>query len=86
MEEPKIRFHAHALARMEERGAEKGEVISTIKQGEKFLAKFGRHGYRRNFAFHGKWRDKIYETKQVEVFTVREESFLTVITVIVRYF
>jgi hypothetical protein len=46
-----VRFHAHALARLAERGATEAEVIATIEQGERFPAKFGRTGFRRNFAF-----------------------------------
>jgi hypothetical protein len=41
---------------MEERGATQSEVEVTVGQGEKFPAKFGRTGFRRNFAFDRKWR------------------------------
>lgn len=46
-----IRCHPHALARMEERGTSEEEVIETVANGERFAAKFGRTGFRRNFAF-----------------------------------
>jgi len=45
-----IRCHPHALARMEERGTSEEEVIETAENGEQFAAKFGRTGFRRNFA------------------------------------
>jgi hypothetical protein len=48
-----IRFHPHALERMVERGATEDEVRSTIEQGERFPAQFGRTGFRRNFSFGG---------------------------------
>ena len=46
-----IKFHPHALERMEERNATENEVIATIEEGEEFPAKFGRAGFRRNFSF-----------------------------------
>jgi hypothetical protein len=83
----KIRFHPHALERIEERGATQEEVRSTIESGEKFPAKFGRVGFRRNFPFDGQWRGRSFSTKQIEAFAVEErpEDWL-VITVITRYF
>jgi len=81
-----IRFHPHARARMGERGAKEYEVISTIKQGERFSAKFGRTGFRRNFPFYDKWCGKYYRTKQVEIYAVQEGADWLVITVITRYF
>ncbi len=82
-----VRFHPHALERMKERGATtEEEVVSTVKEGEQFPAKFGRTGFRRNFAFNGEWRGKRYRTKQVEVYAVQEENEWLVITVIARYF
>ena len=80
-----IRLHPHAVERLRERGATEVEVFTTIKTGEQFSAKFGRTGFRRNFAFKGEWRGRRYETKQVEVYTVEEKGWL-VLTVIVRYY
>jgi len=48
--------------------------------------KFGRIGFRRNFNFEGMWRGKKYNTKQVEVYAVKENDDFVVITVIVKYF
>ena len=82
-----IRFHPHALERLAERGATQEEVRVTIEQGEKFPAKFGRLGFRRNFPFDSAWRGRSFSTKQVEVFAVEESSQdWLVITVITRYF
>jgi hypothetical protein len=81
-----IRIHPHSRARMQERGASEDEVIETIETGEKFPAKFGRIGFRRNFNFEGMWRGRKYNTKQVEVCAVKENDDFVVITVIVKYF
>ena len=37
------------LARMRERGATESEVIATIESGERFLAPWGRNGFRKRF-------------------------------------
>jgi hypothetical protein len=81
-----VRLHPHAAARAAERGATEAEVRATVEAGEQFPAKFGRLGFRRNFAFGTVWRGRSYATKQVEAYAVREGNDWTVITVIVRYF
>lgn len=80
-----IRFHPHALERMNERGATEDEVKATVEAGERFPAKFGRTGFRRNFAFVGEWRGHKFGTKQVEAFAVDEGGWL-VLPVVVRFF
>jgi hypothetical protein len=80
-----VRLHPHARGRLAERGATEAEVIATVETGERFPAKWGRTGFRRNFAFNGKWRDRQHATKQIEAYAVEEEGWL-VITIIVRYF
>jgi hypothetical protein len=80
-----IRLHPHAQERLSERGATEAEVLATVEAGERFPAKLGRTGFRRNFAFAGEWRSRRYATKQVEAYAVEEDGWL-VITVIVRYF
>lgn len=80
-----IRLHPHARERLAERGATESEVIATVEAGERFVAKFGRTGFRRNFVFDNEWRGRRYATKQVEAYGVEENGWL-VITVIVRYF
>ena len=80
-----IRIHPHARLRLGERGATEAEVVETVHRGERFPAKYGRTGFRRNFPFDGIWRGRKYATKQVEAFAVEERGWL-VITVIVRYY
>lgn len=81
----KITLHPHARARLAERGATEEEVIAVVQGGERFPAKFGRTGFRRNFAYNGTWRGREYLTKQVEAIAVPEDGSL-VITVLVRFF
>jgi hypothetical protein len=71
---------------MAERGAGLDEVRLTIEGGERFAAKFGRTGFRRNFPFDGTWLGKHYASKQVEAYAVQDGSEFLVITVIVKYF
>ena len=82
----KIKFHPHALDRMKERGVTRDEVIVVVKNGEKIPAKFSRTGFRRNFQYNKKWRGRYFNTKQVEVYAVKENSDWLVITVIAKYF
>lgn len=82
-----IRFHPHAQERMGERGATEHEVRTTVEMGERFPAKFGRVGFRRNFPYDRLWRGQLYPTKQVEVYAEEEKpQEWLVITVITRYF
>jgi hypothetical protein len=81
-----IRLHPHAVTRLEERGATELEVSETVLSGEKFPAKFGRSGFRRNFAYDGLWRGRAYANKQLEVYAVREGNGWLVITVIVKFY
>ena len=81
----KIRIHPHAKERMAERGATEAEVVATIETGERFLAKFGRTGFRRNFLFDSDRHGRRYGTKQVEAYAAEEDGWL-VITVLVKYF
>lgn len=81
-----IRLHPHAAERIEERGATEAEVRATVLGGERFPAKYGRTGFRRNFACHGEWRGRPHRTKQVEAFAIEEQAEWLVITVLVKYF
>jgi len=81
-----VRLHPHARERLGERGATEPEVVATIVGGEKFPAKFGRTGFRRNFIFGGEWLGRRYSSKQVEVYAVAEEDGWLVITVLVKFF
>lgn len=71
---------------MLERGVSEAEVAATIREGQRFAAKFGREGFRRNFPFGSLWRGRRYHMKQVEVFATWEDGDWLVITVIVKYF
>ncbi|MCP9463068.1 MAG: hypothetical protein NNA24_13630 [Nitrospira sp.] len=57
-----------------------------METGERFEAKFGRTGFRRNFPFAGTWQGKIYANRQIEAYAVQEGSDWVVITAIVKYF
>ncbi len=81
-----VKFHPHASERLSERGATEEEVIATVEEGESFPAKYGRTGFRRNFAFNGMRRGKHYRNKQIEAYAVKEKDIWIVITIIVRYF
>ncbi|MFB3921695.1 MAG: hypothetical protein ACE145_08235 [Terriglobia bacterium] len=82
----KVRLHPHAGERLAERGATEAEVAATVESGERFPAKFGRTGFRRNFAFAGEWLGRRYATKQVEAYAVEEAGEWLVITVMVKFF
>jgi len=81
-----VRLHPHARERMQERGATEEEIQATVAEGERFPAKFGRMGFRRNFQFAQEWRGRHYHTKQVEAYAVQEGADWLVLTVITRYF
>ena len=84
----KVQLHPHAVQRLIERGTTEEEVVVTVREGEKFPAKFGRIGFRRNFANNREWHGRQYANKQVEAYAVEEDekgSWL-VITIIVKYF
>ncbi|MGI9089118.1 MAG: hypothetical protein ACR2HH_15490, partial [Chthoniobacterales bacterium] len=69
-----VTLHPHAIARLSERGASESDVKATVTTGERFPAKFGRTGFRRNFAWQGEWRGKSYATKQITAFAVEEAA------------
>ena len=81
-----VRLHSHAEDRLAGRGATDAEVIATVEGGERFPAKFGRTGFRRNFPLNTEWRGRRYASKQVEAYAVKEGGGWLVITVIVKYF
>ncbi len=81
-----VRLHSHARDRLAERGASEDEVVQTVEGGERFPAKLGRVGFRRNFPFAETWRGKVYSTKQIEAYAVFEDDGWLVITVLVKFF
>jgi hypothetical protein len=82
----RIELHPHARERAVERGAKEDEILATIREGERFPAKLGRTGFRRNFPFRGLWRGHRYDTKQVEAIAVEEAGGWLVLTVWTKYF
>lgn len=82
----RIIFSRHAMDQMCDRGADKGEVIQTILEGEKQAAKKGRLSFRKNFPFEKIWKGRHYKFKQVMPIIVEEESHFVVVTVFVFYF
>ena len=79
------RLHPHAISRLTERGATEQEVIATVEEGERFPAKLGRTGFRRNFPHDAEWRGKHYQTKQIEAFAVMEDGWL-IISFLTKFF
>jgi hypothetical protein len=71
---------------MVEGEASKEEVAATIREGERFTAKFGREAFRRNFSCEALWRGRRYHMKQVEVFATWGNDDWLVIRVIVKSF
>ncbi len=81
-----IKTIPHAKERMNERNISEEEVEYTIENGERFLAKYGRFGFRCNFIFEEIWKGNFYSTKQVEIFVEKEENNLIVVSVISKFF
>ncbi len=82
----RLRFTAHARSRMAERGVKAEEAAGAIEGGERFPARLGRTGFRRNYPFGAVRRGRRFDTKQVEVLAVEEAGAWVVITVLTRYF
>ena len=81
-----IRFTAHALERMAERGATRNEVEQTIFDGDTVPARHGRIGFRYTFPFNAWWNGQYYAHKQLTVYTVEDGEDSIAITVLCRYF
>jgi hypothetical protein len=81
-----ILIHPHARERMDERGTTEAEGRTTIKEGEKFFAKFRRVGFRHEFSFESDRDGKFFRVKQVIVYGVEEGRDFIGVTVVVRYF
>jgi len=80
------RIHPHAYERLAERGATEEEIVKTVETGEKFAARFGRTGFRRNLPFKKRWRGKRYKFKQIEAYAIAQPDGWLVISVVTRYF
>jgi hypothetical protein len=74
------------LARLAERGATEAEAIATVETGETYPAKYARTAFRRNFRGPWVWRNRMFDTKQLEAYAVRDDGDWLVITVLVKFF
>jgi hypothetical protein len=81
-----ILFHPHARERMEERGATETEVRTTISKGDPIPAKYGRAGFRYDFAFESHRDGDFFKMKRIAAFGAYEGRYFIVITVVVKYF
>ena len=80
------KLHPHAAARAAKCGSTEAEILATVTGGESFPAKHGRTGFRRNFPGPWDWRNRTFDTKQIEVYAVHEDGAWLVITVLVKFF
>ena len=80
-----IRFHAHAVTRLMERGATRAEVRATIEKGEPFAAKYNRTRFRRSFPVDPAWRGRGFVVKYVDAYAIEEGDDWLVSTVVVKY-
>ena len=60
-----IKLHPHALERLAERGANEEEVRAALEGGERFPAKHGRAGFRRNFSFNSLLNLSVFENVEI---------------------
>ena len=81
-----VRFHPHAVQRMQERGATRAQVTDAVLTGRSSPAKFGRRRFRKTFSFNADWNGKRYARKTVDAFAAKMSYGWFVITVVVRYF
>ncbi len=61
-------------------------MIAAVESGERFPAKYGRMGFRRNFTCNGEWLGRRYSIKQVEAYAVEEDGKWLIVTVLVKFF
>lgn len=57
-----------------------------METGETYPANHGRTAFRRNFRGPWTWRQRTFDTKQLEAYAVMEDGDWLVITVIVKFF
>jgi hypothetical protein len=81
----KIQIDPHTLARAEERGTTKEEIIDVIRNGFSIQAKHGRMGKAKVFSYNQARGRKFYEQKRVEVIYVTEPDAIVAVTVYVFY-
>ena len=77
---------SHAREKMLDRGASEEEVKTAVRSGSSEPVRKGRLMFRKNFSYHGLWRNKHYAIKQVAPIVVEENECFVVVTVFVYYF
>ena len=82
----RVVLDAHAVGRAADRGCTPAEVESTVREGERFPAKYGRSGFRRKFRGPWRWRGRRFDTKEIEAYAVEQPDGWLVITVISRFY
>ncbi len=82
----RIEIDPHAMLRAEQRGTNETQIVETVRFGEKFPARDGRTGFRRNFTFAGMHNGTYYETIQLMVIAQKMPNGWLVITVITKFF
>lgn len=82
----RIEISPHAWEKMLDRGASESEVQAAIITGNPEPARKGRVVFRKNFAFNGRWRGRLYAVKQVVPVVAEEADKFVVVTVYVYYF
>ncbi len=81
----KVQIDPHTLERAEERGTNAEEIADVINTGLPILAKHGRAGRAKVYAFGQERHGKYYEQKRVEVICAIERGVAITVTVYVFY-
>ena len=81
----KIQIDSHTLERAEERGTSEEEIKDVIQTGFSIVAKYGRLGKAKVYAFKQNRHNRYYEQKRVEVFYAVEGERIVTVTVYVFY-
>lgn len=66
----RIHLHPRTVERLRERGATYEEALATVELSERFPAKYGRIGFRRNYSLEAEWNGRRHSTKQNEAYCV----------------
>ena len=80
-----VYFPDHALTSMRKRGADRDEVIQTIREAEWCQAKHGRYEAEKEFPFDAAWNEKHYALKKVNPVFVVERDTIIIVTVYCFY-
>ena len=81
-----IVFTAHALQRMQERGAREEDVNEAVRIGKREPAHRGLVLYRLNLEFKREWDGRYYGVQQVVPIVAEEKDRFVVVTVYTFYF